>query len=154
NYRRAVVEAEKLLGGAPAPTANAGESREVARLFRLSEAWPALYLQPGEVSPNDGQPDYSELPVYYFNGLHRSHEDVLARGLRLARAVAVVEKELPSPTPLGDLKHRHGDTAAARALLSDLWEPAESGPYPLLHADGRNLLAAIELEDGNRAAAV
>jgi hypothetical protein len=42
----------------------------------------------------------------------------------------------------------------ARELLDDVWESAERGPYPLLHADAFNVLAQIELDAGNREAAV
>ena len=39
-------------------------------------------------------------------------------------------------------------------LLDDVWEPAERGPYPLFHADACNVLAQIERDAGDRAAAV
>ena len=43
---------------------------------------------------------------------------------------------------------------AARELLDDVWEAAERGPYPLIHADARNVLAQIERDAGDEAAAV
>jgi hypothetical protein len=39
-------------------------------------------------------------------------------------------------------------------LLDDVWDGAERGPYPLFHADARNVLTAIERDAGNRDAAV
>ena len=35
-----------------------------------------------------------------------------------------------------------------------MWDAAERGPYPLLHADARNVLAEIEIAEKNLAAAV
>ena len=38
--------------------------------------------------------------------------------------------------------------------MEDVWEPAERGPYSLVHADARNVLARIERDSGNTQAAV
>ena len=35
-----------------------------------------------------------------------------------------------------------------------MWDAAERGPYPLLHADARNVLAEIEIAEKNRDAAI
>jgi hypothetical protein len=35
-----------------------------------------------------------------------------------------------------------------------VWDAAERGPYPLLHAAARNVLAEIEIHENNRDAAV
>jgi hypothetical protein len=35
-----------------------------------------------------------------------------------------------------------------------VWDAAERGPYPLLHADARNVLAEIEIAEKNRDAAI
>lgn len=42
---------------------------------------------------------------------------------------------------------------AARELLEEVWAPAERGPYPLWHADARNVLSKLERDLGNTAAA-
>ena len=55
---------------------------------------------------------------------------------------------------LAALHHCRGDTARAREHLDEVWDAAERGPYPLLHADARNVLAEIEIHDGNRDAAI
>lgn len=39
-------------------------------------------------------------------------------------------------------------------MLDDVWEPAERGPFRLYHADAFNVLAQIERDAGNYAAAV
>ncbi len=52
------------------------------------------------------------------------------------------------------MHRRQGDLNAARELLDDVWEPAERGPYKLFHADACNVLAQIERDAGNHAAAV
>ena len=49
---------------------------------------------------------------------------------------------------------RQGDLEAARELLDAVWESAERGPYPLFHADALNVLAQIERDAGNTAAAI
>ena len=66
----------------------------------------------------------------------------------------LVEEELPALVALAELRRRQGDLKAARELLDDVWEPAERGPYPLIHADACNVLAQIERDAGDRAAAV
>ena len=71
-----------------------------------------------------------------------------------ARAVNFVEEELPAFVALAELRRRQKDLKAARELLDDVREPAERGPYPLFHADAFNVLAQIERDAGNHAAAV
>ncbi len=62
----------------------------------------------------------------------------------------LAEEELPALVALAELRRRQGDLKAARELLDDVWEPAERGPYPLIHADACNVLAQIERDAGNR----
>ncbi len=59
----------------------------------------------------------------------------LHHALARAGAVNLVEEELPALVALADLRRRQGDLKVARDLLDDVWEPAERGPYPLIHAD-------------------
>ena len=75
-------------------------------------------------------------------------------GLPARRAVNLAAEELPALVALAELRRRQGDLKAARELLDDVWEPAERGPYPLIHADACNVLAQIERDAGDRAAAV
>jgi tetratricopeptide (TPR) repeat protein len=70
------------------------------------------------------------------------------------RAVHNVDGELPTLTALAALNHRRGDGARAREHLDAVWERAERGPYPLCHADARNVLAEIEIAENNPTAAV
>jgi tetratricopeptide (TPR) repeat protein len=81
-------------------------------------------------------------------------EERLHHSLSRARAVNCVEAELPALAGLAELRRKRGDLKAARELLDDIWELAERGPYPLLHADALNVLAQIERDAGNRDAAV
>jgi tetratricopeptide (TPR) repeat protein len=81
-------------------------------------------------------------------------EQRLHQALLRARAVNLVEEELPALIGLAELRRRQGDFAAARELLDDVWEPAERGPYPLFHADALNVLAQIERDVGNHDATV
>ena len=87
------------------------------------------------------------------NDLARADER-LHHALTRARAVNLVEEELPALIALAELRRRHGDSDAARELLDAVWESAERGPYPLYHADALNVLAQIERDAGNTAAAI
>jgi tetratricopeptide (TPR) repeat protein len=81
-------------------------------------------------------------------------DERLHHALTRARAVNRVEEELPALTALAELRRRQGDEKAAREFLDDVWEFAERGPCPLLHADALNVLAQIERDAGNKEAAV
>jgi tetratricopeptide (TPR) repeat protein len=81
-------------------------------------------------------------------------DERLHHALARARTVDLVEEELPALTALAELHRRQGNATAARELLDQVWEPAERGPYPLLHADALNVLAQIERDAGNTAAAI
>jgi tetratricopeptide (TPR) repeat protein len=81
-------------------------------------------------------------------------DERLHHALARARKVSYVEEELPALVALAELRRRQGEEKAAREFLDDVWEPAERGPYPLIHADACNVLAQIERDAGNMAAAV
>jgi tetratricopeptide (TPR) repeat protein len=81
-------------------------------------------------------------------------DERLHHALTRARKVSLVEEELSALVSLAELRRRQGDAKAARELLDDVWEAAERGPYPLFHADACNVLAQIERDAGNEAAAV
>ncbi|GAB6141579.1 hypothetical protein JCM14076_23080 [Methylosoma difficile] len=81
-------------------------------------------------------------------------EERLHHALNRARAVNLVEEELPALTALAELHRRREDYATARDLLDQVWDAAEHGPYPLLHADARNVLAQIERDQSNTPAAI
>lgn len=81
-------------------------------------------------------------------------EQRLHHALTRARAVNLVEEELPALTALADLHRRRKESDAGRELLDQVWPPADRGPYPLLHADARNVLACIERDEGHRDAAI
>src|SRR5262249_7647014 len=66
--------------------------------------------------------------------LHHADER-LYHALTHARAIDAIEEELPILTALAVLYGRRGDTTHARDLLDGVWDAAERGPYPLLHAD-------------------
>ena len=81
-------------------------------------------------------------------------DERLYHALTRARAVNHVEEELPALIALAELHRRRGDGKAAREFLEDVWEYAERGPYPLIHADARNVLAQIERDAGNNDKAI
>ncbi|MCX6900286.1 MAG: DUF4062 domain-containing protein [Verrucomicrobia bacterium] len=78
----------------------------------------------------------------------------LQHALTRARAVSLVEEELPTLTALAELHRRKNEPATARELLNQIWDAAERGPYPLFHTDALNVLVQIERDQGNRAAAI
>jgi tetratricopeptide (TPR) repeat protein len=81
-------------------------------------------------------------------------DERLHHALNRARAVNLVDHELPSLIVLAELELRRGRPAESKARLDDVWEAAERGPYPLEQADAYNVLAAIELAEGNTPAAI
>jgi tetratricopeptide (TPR) repeat protein len=81
-------------------------------------------------------------------------EEHLHHTLPRARAVHLVEQELPALIGLAEVYRQQQQYSTARELLEQVWVPAERGPYPLLHADGRNTLARIERDEGHREAAI
>ena len=83
-----------------------------------------------------------------------SAEERLHHALTRARIVNLVEEELRALVALAELRRRQGDPQAACEPLVEVWDAAERGPYPLFHADACNVLAQIEREEGNTAAAI
>jgi tetratricopeptide (TPR) repeat protein len=81
-------------------------------------------------------------------------DERLHHALTRARTVNHVQEELPALVALAELRRRQGNPQAARELLDEVWELAERGPYPLFHADALNVLAQIERDAGNHAAAI
>ncbi len=81
-------------------------------------------------------------------------DEKLHSALSGARAVNFIQEELAALIALAELRRRQGNLKPARELLDDVWEPAERGPYPLLHTDAYDVLAQIERDVGNREAAI
>lgn len=78
----------------------------------------------------------------------------LHHALTRTRDINYVEEELPALIALAKLARQQNKPAEARDHLDDVWEYAERGPYPLFHADARNVLCQIERDAGNTAAAI
>jgi hypothetical protein len=81
-------------------------------------------------------------------------DERLYEALMRARAVNFVEEELAALTALASLHRRRGEIVRAREHLAGVWDAAERGPYPLIQADARNVLAEIEIAEKNGHAAV
>jgi MinD-like ATPase involved in chromosome partitioning or flagellar assembly/tetratricopeptide (TPR) repeat protein len=75
-------------------------------------------------------------------------EESLLIALASTRAASLVEDELPSLVALAELRRRQGDLEGARKLLTEVWAPAKSGPYPLFQADALNVLSQVERDAG------
>lgn len=80
--------------------------------------------------------------------------EYLHEALQRARQVNYAEEEIPALIALAELRRRQGKPDEARAFLDDVWDSAERGPYPLLHADACNVLSHLGRDAGNRDAAV
>jgi tetratricopeptide (TPR) repeat protein len=127
-------------GDAPAAREFADQAWELAEIKRLERDFiHAAHLQ-GVVALHLG--DYETAGRLLHHALLR------------ARTVSHVEEELRTLIALAEWHRRQGDTAPARALLDEVWDPAEQGPYPLFHADALDVLAQIEQDAGNPEAAV
>lgn len=81
-------------------------------------------------------------------------DERLHYALTRARAVNVVEFELPALTAIAELELKRNDPAKARAAMEDVWDTAGRGPYPLHQADALNVLAAIALAQGDEPGAI
>ncbi|MFY0629555.1 MAG: DUF4062 domain-containing protein [Flavobacteriaceae bacterium] len=93
------------------------------------------------------------LASLYLNDLDIANER-LHSALKRARAVQAVENELQILIALAEYHRRQNETKKAREYLDDVWEYAEQGPYPLFYADALNVLAQIEIDAGNKEAAI
>jgi hypothetical protein len=81
-------------------------------------------------------------------------DERLHYALTRARTVNYVEEELYALLALAELRQNQRNMRAAHELLDDVWEAAERGPYPLIHADACNVLAKIGRDEGNTSVAV
>jgi tetratricopeptide (TPR) repeat protein len=89
-----------------------------------------------------GRLDFADADHHLHQALTRSRHfgDV---GLELSVLVAIAELELQRRHPM-----------VARAQLEEVWEASEAGPYRLHQADAYNVLADIEMAEGNKPAAI
>ena len=71
-------------------------------------------------------------------------DERLHHALTRAHTVNLVQAELPALTALAEFHRQRQQYGPACELLEQVWAPAERGPYPLWHADARNVLARIE----------
>ncbi len=81
-------------------------------------------------------------------------EERLHVALTRTRAVNVVEMELPALIAIAELEYRRERYSNAKTGLSDVWEAADRGPYPLRQADAFNVLADIARAEGDRDGAI
>ncbi len=81
-------------------------------------------------------------------------DEQLHHALTRARGVQLVQEELPALVALSELHWRQKEPEKARERLEEMWDSAERGPYLQFHADGLNVMAQIELDEGNTKAAI
>ena len=84
----------------------------------------------------------------------RTASERLQHALSRARAVNLIQEELPALSALADLQRQQQHYDDARELLDQVWAPAARGPYPLLHADALNVLAQLQRDQGQHEAAI
>lgn len=124
---------------------------DVARLF-ANQAWDLAHVQnlEGDLIRAARRQGEAALGLNDFATADGRLEYVLNR----ARLVNLVDEELPALIALAELRRRQGDLKASREFLDDVWDAAERGPYPLIHADACNVMAQIERDVSNQAKAV
>jgi tetratricopeptide (TPR) repeat protein len=81
-------------------------------------------------------------------------EDNLQIALQRAREIEFVEEELPALRSLALKALQTNELVIARNYLEQTWKLAERGQFLLYNADSYNILASIELADGNHEKAV
>ena len=81
-------------------------------------------------------------------------DERLHYALTRARAINLVELELPNLVAIAELNIQQGNPASAKARFDDVWDAALRGPYPIYQADAYNVLADIELRERNQSAAI
>jgi hypothetical protein len=97
----------------------------------------------------------------YFQGMvHLLHDELapaderVSYALERARVAGIFQEILPCRIALAEIERRRDEAARAREHLEDIWEAAERGPYPIFHADGLSVLAALQHDVGHRDEAV
>ena len=81
-------------------------------------------------------------------------DERLHQAILRARLVNLVDEELTAVVAIAELRRRQKKLEVAREYLNEVWDLAERGPYPLLHADALNVLTQIERDEGNKTAAI
>ena len=81
-------------------------------------------------------------------------ENYLQNALNYAREIEFVEEELPALRTLALKALLKNELDVARNYLQESWHLAERGDFLLYNADSYNILAKIELADGNRNKAI
>ena len=127
-------------GELAAATAFADRAWELAAVMRYERDFVRAALRQGQAALGLGD-------------MARADER-LHHALTRARAVNLVELELPALIALAELGLRRNCPAEVKARLADVWEAAELGPYPLQQADAFNLLAAIARAEDDASAAI
>ncbi|MDW3192903.1 MAG: DUF4062 domain-containing protein [Cytophagales bacterium] len=74
--------------------------------------------------------------------------------LKRVRAIQLVDLELQILIALAEFDLIQNDREKARDHLDEVWDYAEQGPFPLLYADALNVLAQIEIAEGNQEKAI
>ncbi len=81
-------------------------------------------------------------------------EHILQTALQSAREIEFVEEELPALRALALKALKNNELDVARDYLRQTWHLAERGDFLLYNADSYNILARIEIAEGNRQKAI
>lgn len=84
----------------------------------------------------------------------KTAEERLHHALKRVRAVQAVDEELKILNALAEFYVIKNEPTKAKEYLDEVWDYAEQGPYPLLHADALNILAQLEILESNKPAAI
>ena len=81
-------------------------------------------------------------------------EKHLLYALQRAREIEFVEEELPALRALAMLEKIRGNFAKAKEYLQQSWHLATRGDFKLYNADSYNILARVEMAEGNQNQAI
>ena len=81
-------------------------------------------------------------------------EKYLLYALQRAREIEFVEEELPALRALATLEKLRGNLSKAKEYLQQSWHLATRGDFKLYNADSYNILAQVEMAEGNRKKAI
>lgn len=81
-------------------------------------------------------------------------EEFLQLALNYAREIEFVEEELPALRALALKALKENELDVARDYLRQTWHLAERGQFLLYNADSYNILARVEMANGNREKAI
>lgn len=128
------------------------EGNAATALLQVNSAWELAHVDRNEYDYVRAARLHGAVALHLGNFVRAGER--LNHALVRARTASLVEEELPCLATIAELYRHQNEAVQARAMLDEMWDLAELGPFPLLHADALNVLAQIERDEGNTDAAI